>query len=186
MLAATLLVTTWSGFVHAAEQVDVHAKRQGSAIAIQAVATIQAPYSLIWRTLTDYGRLAEFIPGMSQSRIIERRGDTAVVEQIGHARFLAFRYPISVVVESIEQPPRRIGIKVREGNLKQLDGAYELEVLDAARDRFQLRWTGVIEPNTILPAFITMPLMRANIEDQFLGMVSEIERRLAIQHTGSR
>jgi hypothetical protein len=166
-----------AAFAQAAEQVSVQAQRQGSAVAIRATATIQVPYPVIWQTLTDYGHLHEFIPGMIRSRIVERRGTTAIVEQVGEARFLLFRQPINVVVESVEFPPERIAVKVREGNLKQLDGAYHLDALDAERNLYRLRWTGVIEPDTRLPLFVTMPLMRSNIEDQFVGMINEIERR---------
>ena len=51
---------------------------------------------LVWQTLTDYGRLAEFIPGMRSSRVVERHGAVAVVEQAGEAGFLFFTFPIEV------------------------------------------------------------------------------------------
>jgi len=160
-----------------AEQVSVEASRQGTAVAISARATIKAPYALIWQTLTDYDHLSEFIPGMVKSHVIERRGDAAIVEETGKAGFLFFTYSIEVVVESLEEPPAFIGIHVLKGNLKQLDGGYRIEKTGYKDDEFVLRWSGIIEPSISLPLFITVPLMRANISDQFRGMVKEIERR---------
>jgi uncharacterized membrane protein len=59
--------------VHSAQNLAVEAQLQGKALAISARATIHAPLPLIWRTLTDYDHLAEFIPGMKSSRVLERR-----------------------------------------------------------------------------------------------------------------
>ena len=88
-----------------------------------------------------------------------------------------FTYPIEVVVEALEEPPAYIGIRLLKGNLKQLDGGYRIEKTGHGDDEFVLRWSGIIEPSTSMPLFITVPLMRATVSDQFRGMVKEIERR---------
>jgi ribosome-associated toxin RatA of RatAB toxin-antitoxin module len=160
----------------AAEDVRVEAARAGAAVAVSAQASVKAPLAIIWSTLTDYERLPEFVPGMKRSRIIGRRGPAAIVEQDGEAGFLIFKFPIHVVVESAEYPPNLITIHVVRGNLRQLEGQYRIE-RGASAEEHVLHWSGTIEPDTMLPAFITVPLMRANIEDQFAGMVREIKRR---------
>jgi hypothetical protein len=43
------------------------------------------------------------------------------------------------------------------------------------------RWSGIVERAISLPLVITVPLMRANVSDQFRGMVIEIERREALR-----
>ena len=178
-----LMLATWLRVAIGAEQVSVEAYPQGTAIAVKARALIKAPYALIWRTLTDYNHLSEFIPGMMTSHVIGRRGSTAIVQQTGEAGFLFFTLPVDVVVESRERPPSFIGIRVLKGNLKQLDGGYRIERAGRRDDEYVLRWSGVIERPPLLPLFVTVPLMRANIADQFRGMVDEIERREAL-HTG--
>ena len=75
-VGALLILTALVGAAIGAEQVSVEASRHGTAVAIKARATIKAPYTLIWQTLTDYDHL-EFIPGMAKSHVIERRGNTA-------------------------------------------------------------------------------------------------------------
>ncbi|OGA24882.1 MAG: hypothetical protein A3I02_12765 [Betaproteobacteria bacterium RIFCSPLOWO2_02_FULL_67_26] len=116
---------------------------------------------------------------MRNSRVITRRGASAVVEQKGQAGFLIFSYPIDVVVESVELPPGVIEIHVLRGNVKQLDGRYVIERDPLDSEGHVLRWHGVIEPALALPSFISAPLVRASIHDQFLGVVREIERRNA-------
>jgi ribosome-associated toxin RatA of RatAB toxin-antitoxin module len=148
----------------------------GSAIAIDARARLRVPEQLIWRTLTDYEHLPEFIPGMKVSRVVDRKGGAAIVQQQGEARLLFLSFPIKVLVESTEFPPHVITIRVLKGNLKQLDGLYRIEPGASPEERV-LRWVGIIEPDSLLPAFITVMVMRANVESQFTGMVREIERR---------
>ena len=118
---------------------------------------------------------------MLKSQVIDRRGNAAIIEQSGNATILFFNYPIDVVIESLELPPAFIGVRVLKGNLKQLEGGYRLEKIADTQDEFVLRWSGLIEPSFPVPIFISMPLLRANIRDQFRGMVREIERREALR-----
>ncbi len=176
-VGAALFLAGAGGVSIAADKVSVEASPRGTAVEISARATIKAPYELIWQTLTDYDHLSDFIPGMEKSHVIERRGSSAIVKQTGSAGVLFFRYPIEVVVESFEEPPDFIGVRVINGNLKQLDGGYRIEKAGANLNEYVLRWSGIIEPSIPVPLFISVPLMQTNISDQFRGMVSEIERR---------
>ena len=153
-VAATAIAATAAEPARSAEDMAVDAALQGNALAIIARATIRAPLLVIWRTLADYDHLAQFIPGMKSSRVLERRGSTVTVEQIGEARFLIFRYPIAVVVESDEHYPATIAVRVLSGNLRQLVGAYRIETVAGRPDQFVLRWSGIIEPDLPLPLFI--------------------------------
>ena len=184
-LALLLLLLSFAALpARAADGVLVQARKLGDAVQVQAQATVKAPHALIWKTLTDYDHLAEFVPGISKSRVLERRGAATLVEQTGTAHLWFFSYAIDVVVESTEKPPHAIDIRMVRGNLKQLDGAYRLEQVDGQADEFLLRWTGLIEPTLALPLDIAVPLMRACIEEQFAGMVNEIARRDALRVQG--
>lgn len=174
-----LIALSWcvAGAARAADNVTIHAEKQGTAVAIEARALLIAPLPLIWATLTDYDRLSTFIPGMHVSRVIDRRGPAAIVKQLGEAGFLIFTRPIDVVVESLEKPPHIIEIRVLSGNLKKLDGRYHIEPDTQTPGNFILRWHGVIEPEDSLPPLIGVHILKSNIGEQFRGMVREIERR---------
>jgi ribosome-associated toxin RatA of RatAB toxin-antitoxin module len=175
-LAAALAFLT-IGAASAADEVAVTAERDGDGVAIVARATIRSPLTVIWRTLTDYDHLADFIPGMKASRVLWRRGNRAAVEQTGEASFLLFRFPIRVVVEADEHYPAQIGVRVLSGNLRRLAGAYRIDAIAGAAGEYRLQWRGVVEPDTALPLFITAFAVRESVADQFRGMVNEIERR---------
>jgi hypothetical protein len=163
----------------AADDLSVVASRHGGAVQIDAHATLAVPFEVMWSTLTDYDNLSRFIPGMARSRLLGYRGAAAIVEQQGAASFLFVSLPIDVVVESLEQPPLAIQIRVLKGNLRRLDGSYLIEPLGPGR--YVLHWHGRIEPDYPLPPLLGEIVLRKNIEAQFHGMVREIERRAALQ-----
>lgn len=173
-LAMVLCLSLASGAARAVDDITVDAIRREGALEVVCRATLGAPLALIWQTLTDYGRLAEFIPGMRSSRVLSQDGAVSVVEQIGEARFLFIAYPIEVTLASTERPPYSIEARMLKGNMKRLEGVYRIE--PQAGGRYAVSWTGVVEAESMPPLFGEM-LMRSSIEDQFRGMVVEIERR---------
>lgn len=174
-LGALLLVGLHA---QAAEGLSVEAVRRGDALEIACRAELEAPVATVWETLTDYDHLADFIPGMRKSRVLERHGSSVVVEQSGEARFLFFSIPIEVTLATEEQPPRSIEASMLKGTLRRLQGAYRIEPKDGGR--VLLTWNGTIEALT-LPPLVGEILLRGTIEDQFRGMVREVERRDAMR-----
>ena len=157
------------------DDITVEAVSRDTAVQVTARATVRAPTELIWRTLTDYDHLSEFVPGIASSRVVSRQGSQLVIEQKGGARWWRFSYPIRVTVASTEHPMESIEVHLLQGNLRRLDGGYRIEPLQDGRT--ELIWSGLIEPDTPLPAWIRNALLRRNISNQFTGMVQEIERR---------
>ena len=145
---------------------------------IDAAAILHAPFAVIRDTLTDYDHLADFIPGMRASRVVSRQGKTAVVEQSGYAHLWFFHFPINVTLQAVDESPSVIDVHLVKGNLKQLDGRYDIEK-DTGDDTYTLHWNGVVQPGAAIPDFIAVPLLRSNIGEEFRGMVEEIERRAA-------
>jgi len=183
LLSALALTLCAAAPARAGDQFSIEASSRGGAVVLHVQSHIRARLPVIWGTLTDYDRLPQFVPSITYSRVLERRGLAAVVEQKGAAQILFFSYPIEVTVESVESPPDSISVRVLKGNLKQLEGGYHVDKIAGADNEYTLSWRGVIEPDFAVPAFINVPLMRASLKEQFLAMVKEIERRelLAVQ-----
>lgn len=160
----------------AAEDFAVEASRHGRSVSIRAHAVLFAPASVVWQVLTDYERLPAFIPGLARSTVRVRDGNRLVVEQAGDARFLIFSFPLDVRLEVVETPPSAVSSRALGGNLRRMEGRYELAP-DAARGTVLLRYSGEIEPEFSLPPLIGLAALRHMAEEQFAAMVAEIERR---------
>jgi ribosome-associated toxin RatA of RatAB toxin-antitoxin module len=179
-MAVALLAAAYAAPGFAADDVSIEAERRGDSIEIHARALIVAPAALVWQVLTDYERLPDFIPGLSKSVVRERRGNRLVLEQTGEARFLMFSFPIEVRYEVIESPPDWVSSRAVGGNLRRMNGRYDLQPGPApARGSMLLRYEGAIEPNFELPPVVGVVALRSMAEQQFSAMVAEIERRAA-------
>jgi carbon monoxide dehydrogenase subunit G len=176
---AALLLLPLAAAGALADNVSVETLRRDGALQVVCRALLDVPAELAWQTLTDYDRLADFVPGIQRSRVISRNGPLSVVEQVGTARFLFVSIPIEVTLATTERPPDTIEARMTKGNLKRLEGIYRIE--PQAGGRVQVSWNGLIEAES-MPPLIGELLMRSAIEDQFRGMVREIERREALRH----
>jgi hypothetical protein len=142
---------------------------------VEVQTLIEAPHNLIWEVLTDYNRLAEYIPGMRSSRLLRYEGQTAFVEQHGVSEFLFFKIPIDVIVKTIEVKPYSISIELVSGNLDHLSGGYRLTQV-GDEDLWGLSWSGFLDPSLPIPSFIAERFIRNNIKSQFLGIIAQIEK----------
>ena len=176
-IACALLLA--AGAALAADDVAVDAERRNDGIVeVRARAFVAAPAALAWKVVTDYERLPGFVPGLTKSKVLERRGDRLRLEQSGEARFLLFSFPIEVQLEVFESAPHWVVSRAVGGNLRRMTGRYDLQP-DAARGGVTLTYAGLVEPDFDLPPLIGVAALRQSAEDQFRAMVGEIERLAA-------
>jgi len=156
-----------------AAQISVHTTRQGDSFEVQATAEIEAGVADAWKVLTDYGRLAEFIPGMQESRVVSRDGLNVVVDQRGDTRLLFFTFPMRVRLAIEEFPNDRIVSNAIAGDFKEMHGVYYLQPRAGG---MRLRYEGKFTPDFGIPPLIGTLLMRSTLEKRFGAMVREIEK----------
>ncbi len=159
-----------------AAEVAVNVSRNGDAFHVEASAEFDGTVARTWQVLTDYGRLAEFVPDLQTSRVVSRDGNQAVVEQKGEARVLFFSYPIDVRLAITEYPHERVVSRAVSGNFREMHSAYSLEV---GQGRVVLRYTGRMVPDFYVPPLIGTLALTHNVETSFRALVDEIERRQA-------
>ena len=158
---------------HAAD-ISVHATRNGGVLEVVAVAEFEGNVARTWQVLTDYGRMAEYVPSLETSRVISREGNNVVMEQKGEARMLFFSYPINVRLAVTEHPYERVESRAIAGNFREMQGVYALETREG---RIKLRYTGRLVPDFFIPPLIGTFALRRHVEETFRAMVEEIERQ---------
>lgn len=178
LFCASLLLAALGEAAHAADDFSVDAQRSGDSIEVRAHAAIATTPDLVWQVISDYGRLSEFIPGISKSTVLSRSGNRAQVEQEGEARFLIFSVPIHVRLDVVEHPLEWITTRSVGGNVRRMVARYDIEV-ERKRGGVTLRYSGSIEPDFDLPPLVGMLALRSTFESQFGAVVREIERRTA-------
>ncbi|HZP85718.1 MAG TPA: SRPBCC family protein [Burkholderiales bacterium] len=174
LVLSVLLGTPASGF---GDAIDVEAHRDGEGVVLEASAWLHASVQQVWSVLTDYERYPQFVPDLTESRVIARNGKTITLEQRGQAGFIFFHYPIEVQLEVVEQPPERVTSHAISGNFKRMDGLYELR---PEGDLVHLVYRGRLVPAFSLPPVVGLPAVRSATERQFAALVREIKRRVAL------
>ena len=72
-LSLALLLALPLAAPDASAEISVETQRREGALEVVCRALIEAPAELVWQTLTDYNRLAEFIPGFREEHERRRR-----------------------------------------------------------------------------------------------------------------
>ncbi len=174
----------------AASPLEVDVRRDDDAYVVRAEVELQADRSTAWSTITDYGRLPEFVPGIRSARVLARAadgdgGERLLVEQAGEFRYLWFARPVQVWLDVSHRPPERVlarsvlpsGVGAERSSLRRFEGTYLLTALDATRTRFV--YQARIEPaQPMLPVLGTLAV-RHTVAEQFRAMAIEVERRAA-------
>lgn len=103
---------------------------------ITAKIEVEAPLEAVWNVLTDYERLADFIPGLAVSQLLERRENGARLLQIGEQN-LAFglKFKAKGIVDVYENEleilpigiQRGIDFKMVEGDFQVFEGKWGIE-----------------------------------------------------------
>ena len=181
--------------------VDVEVRRSGRRFEAEALLDLAADAQTVWDTITDYGALPRFMPGIRACRVIEREAlddasERLVVEQHGEFRFLLFAQSMTVRL-NIEHQDRRVAeakaVSFELGLLKRraidvFEGRYELTPLKAPRGapRVQLRYTAVIGLRLPPPPAIGSVAVRQNLAAQLEAVAGEVARRSSRHRPPSR
>jgi hypothetical protein len=77
-----------------------------------------------WRLLTDYNYLSSYMPNIKESRLLDRNGHQARVQQVAATPLLPLRFEL--ILEFNETAPSRLEFRQVAGNLQNFAGYWHL------------------------------------------------------------
>jgi hypothetical protein len=172
--------------------VRVEVQRSGRRFEAEAVLDLAADVQTVWDTITDYGALPRFMPGIRACRVVEREalagtGEQLVVEQEGEFRFLLFAQSMTVLLNIEHRPLKMAEAKAvhfdlglfKRRAIDVFEGRYELAPLSTRRaaPRTQLRYTALIGLRLPPPPAIGNVAVRQNLAAQLEAVAAEVARR---------
>jgi len=146
----------------------------GKVYQIASSGTVAASPAAVWRILTDYNRMAEYVPDLTSARIVSRNGDKVIIEQQGAVRLLFVSHPIRLVVQAHEQAPRKVDVTLVDGDMQVYRTSWEL--LPAAAGGTTVRYTATIAPNFYVPGIIGANLVRKDIAAMMAAVLARLDR----------
>ncbi|KAL9348065.1 hypothetical protein Peur_059431 [Populus x canadensis] len=113
-------------------------KLQKNSRRIRSKISINASLDTVWKILTDYEKLADFIPGLAVSKLIDKKDKFARLYQIGQQN-LAFglKFNAKAILDCYERDlqtiasgeKRDIEFKMTEGDFQFFEGKWSIEQL---------------------------------------------------------
>ena len=169
-LAWTLLAA--SSLAAGAPPITVAVKRLGfNQVRITGQAIVQQPSAVVWRVLTNYDHLHEFIPGLLESRVVAQ-SPTRLFYQRGQGRWWIFSHTVEVTFEIEELPEQEIRFHAISGDFVQHDGAWRLESTDAG---VRILYDATIHPRFFLPPILGRRLLKQQLRESLQAIVERVE-----------
>jgi ribosome-associated toxin RatA of RatAB toxin-antitoxin module len=143
---------------------------------VDATAMVAAPLTRVWRVLTGYERMSEFVPDLESCKVLSRNGNEVVIEQFGVARFLFMSKAIHLIVRATEQPMLSIDIALISGDMKRYESHWELIPVPETGGT-KIVYSGKLAPNFYVPGVLGSNMIRNDIQHMMAAVVARIERR---------
>ena len=141
---------------------------------VTAGGTVKTAPAAVWKVLTDYEAMPEFVPDLKTNKIISRTGNRTIIEQAGVARFLFLSREIRLVVQAHEEPIQAIDISLVTGDMKVYACRWELTALPDGGTR--VSYTGRMVPKFYVPGMLGSNIIRRDIEKMMKAVLARLEQ----------
>jgi carbon monoxide dehydrogenase subunit G len=167
------LVTAACMSVVAAEPLmEVAVKRLGpNRVHVAGSTVVEAPLQDIWRVLTDYDHLSDFIPGLRMSRTLATAPKRLLVQE-GIVRWWIFQRKVRLVFEVEEVPPHTIRFAAVDGDFLEHRGTWRVEPRDG---QARIEYEATMRPNFVLPPVVGGWLLKGQLVDSLRAIAARVE-----------
>lgn len=171
-----------SGF--ASSGIRAHAQRGSRGgngfFKVEASGFARASQAQAWAVMSDYERLADFVPDLVSSRVLSRTGPVAVVEQVSRVGIMLMSHVVRMQIRIEEKPMSALDVSLISGDMRHYAVHWTLEpARQGGIDGTLLRFSGELEPQFFIPPVVGQPVVQANVRQLMEAVVSAIERRSA-------
>lgn len=125
--------------------------------------------------LTDFDHMADFVPNLTTSRVVQRAGNVYRVAQEGKAEFgpFTFRFTSERRIEVF--PEGRVVSRVLSGSFRPMHS--ELRLQPAGPEETRIDYRIEMAPAIWMPSAIGTNFLRHELAEQFAAMAREMVRR---------
>lgn len=146
---------------------------------VNASGSVNASLPAVWRTLTSYDSMEEFVPDLASCRVLSRNGNEVIIEQFGTARFLFMSRSIHLIVRATEQPMSTIDIALVSGDMKHYEARWELIPIPETGGT-RVVYSGRLMPNFYVPGLLGTNIIRGDIERMMHAVLTHLDRQPAL------
>jgi Polyketide cyclase / dehydrase and lipid transport len=172
---STLLLPLQAAALRLLAKADVDRSMLTGKVDIVAYVDVPADVPAAWAVLTDYNKLAEFVPDMDTSRIVSKPGEAIKVYQRGKKSWLLIDMPLELVFNMHETPPSSIRFSLVSGNIGDMYGEWRLYAFGQG---VRIKYVAHMKPGLFSPRVPGDSLLiESDIENMMQAIGQEILRR---------
>ncbi|WP_332878953.1 SRPBCC family protein [Massilia sp. S19_KUP03_FR1] len=149
----------------------------GKVYRITSSGTVAASPATVWRILTDYERMPEYVPDLRSARVLSRDGAKVIIEQQGGVQFLVFSRAIHLVVQVQERAPDQIDVSLVDGDMKVYRASWALRPAGAGGTRVD--YSATIAPKFYVPGLVGTSIVRKDIANMMAAVLARLDRGAA-------
>ncbi len=103
----------------------------GGARRLAAQLRTKLHFEPLWKALTNYNKLSEFIPNLTSSKVVSRSGNVVQLKQVGSQDFFGFMFSAEVLLELTEDISHGIlKFHLLKGDFRRFDGSWSINQSD--------------------------------------------------------
>ena len=134
-----------------------------------------------WQVLTDYNNFKLFLPGVTDSELLETNGDRKIFEQINRIKTFIFSTKARIRMAITESYPQKIAFNFLDGDLDNLDGTWLLEPVSpypsAPPNQVLITHQVKVEPNATPSRSFFYNIYENTLEKTLAAIKEEVEER---------
>jgi ribosome-associated toxin RatA of RatAB toxin-antitoxin module len=142
---------------------------------ITAKVEIFKPREIVWKVLTNYEALPEFIPSLHSSQRLEHPEGGIRVEQVGRERLLKLNFNARVVLDLFESFPEEISFQMVDGDFKEYSGSWQLLPCGNDPSTTNLCYTLTVHPKRLMPVGIIEQRLGKGLRVNLLAIKKHVE-----------
>ena len=132
------------------------------------------PTTVAWDVLTDFDKMAGWVPNVRESKVLARDGNVLEIEQRGVAKFGLLSFPYTSVRKMVLDPQRTVQATQVKGSMKRLES---LMRVSAEGTGTQLKYRLELVPAGLAAAALSPEFLKHELTEQYTAIVGEMVRR---------
>ena len=134
----------------------------------------------IWSVLTDYANLSSYIPNLTSSRQLWRRGNRVGLEQVGTQQICGLSFSAKVELELVEdRDAGELRFAMSRGDFRRFEGVWRIQIQGGDQLVTSLVYELTVQGRTGMPIGLIEQRLRGDLASNLRGVQQEAQRRAA-------
>ncbi len=127
-------------------------------------------FESLWKVLTNYNQLNEFIPNLLSSEVISRKENQINLKQVGSQEFLGFNFSAEVFIKLIEDKPNGLlTFSLLKGDFRKFEGSWKIDSFPTKK-RCSLTYELIVQGCFGMPISLIEKNLKINLTNNLLAV----------------